>query len=70
MGIPVVSIYQLSRGTHRLIATSANPALVAQVARQMLDEIQDRDEPADPVLRELESAKVRALRIVSGGEAL
>ena len=70
MGIPVVSIYQLDRGRLRLIATSADLALVGQVARQMLDEMQERDEPTDPVLRELESAKVRALRIVSGGEAL
>lgn len=66
MGIPVVSIYQLDRGRLRLIATSADLALVGQVARQMLDEMQERDEPTDPVLRELERGKMRALESVAG----
>jgi hypothetical protein len=66
LGIPVVSIYQLDRGRLRLIATSADLALVGQVARQMLDEMQERDEPTDPVLRELERGKMRALESVAG----
>jgi hypothetical protein len=49
----------------KLLALSADPELVRQFAAQLLEAPQHQE--ADPVTRELENGRRRALELVKGG---
>jgi hypothetical protein len=51
-------------GSARLIATSVDPVIVQEFAERLLSKTETQDE--DPVARELDRGRRRALRLVRG----